>query len=155
MQAHDTDDDKDEVVLVVTVVDVNDNAPVLTGPRGLQVAENSPRGTALATYSATDADGGPITFSLIGTNAESFQIGETDGVLKTLESLDFDTPNTPCPATGCQIQVVATDDRGKTNTPAHMVTITVVNAPDSISTPRVSKANPVPGQSQGLSLIHI
>ena len=30
-----------------------------------------------------------------------------------------------------------------------MVTITVVNAPDSISTPRVSKANPVPGQSQG------
>ena len=149
VQAHDTDDDKDEVVLVVTVVDVNDNAPVLTGPKGLQVAENSPRGTALATYSATDADGGPITFSLTGTNAESFQIGVDDGVLKTLESLDFDSPNTPCPATGCQLQVVATDDRGKTNSPAHMVTITVVNAPDSISTPRVSKANPVPGQSQG------
>ena len=149
VQAHDTDDDKDEVILVITVVNVNDNAPVLEGPRSLQVAENSPRGTVLGTYAATDADGDDITYTLKGANAKSFQIGATDGILRTLESLDFDSPNTPCPATGCLIEVVATDDRGLSNTPAHTVAITIVNAPDSISTLDVSKANPVPGASKG------
>ncbi len=149
VQAHDTDDDKDEVILVITVVNVNDNAPVLEGPRSLQVAENSPRGTVLGTYAATDADGDAVTFSLKGANAKSFQIGATDGILKTLESLDFDSANTPCPVTGCLIEVVATDAPGLTNSPAHTVAITIVNAPDSISTLDVSKANPVPGASQG------
>ena len=150
VQAYDVDGDTDEVVLTIGVLNVNDNAPVLEGPRSLQVAENSPRGTVLGTYAATDADeDDTIAYSLKGANAKSFQIGATDGILRTLESLDFDSANTPCPATGCLIEVVATDDQGLSNTPAHTVAITIVNAPDSISTPFVSKANPVPGQAQG------
>ena len=110
IQAYDTDGDTDEIVLTVDVTNVNDEAPEFdeTPRLSIHVAENTPRGTVLANYSASDADGDAVSYSLMGNNAKSFTI-DGYGNLKTLESLDYDRPGTPCPATGCLVEIIATD----------------------------------------------
>ena len=142
-----------EIALIVKLNNLNDNAPkfALAALKNAQVQENTPRDTSLGVFTATDADGDAIKYSLEGANAKSFQISDT-GDLKTLASLDYDG-KVPCSNNNvCAVDVVATDTAdkdGKINTAKHSVTITVTSADDSISTLRVSKANPVPGASQG------
>ena len=100
IQAYDTDGDTDEIVITVDVTNANDNSPAF-GPipaDPIRVSENSPRGTSLGSFAATDADGDDVTYSLSGADAKSFHI-DGYGELKTLESLDFDS-NTPCPRDG-------------------------------------------------------
>ena len=95
--ARDTDGDTDEVRLEVEVINTNDERPVFDSApnKRINVAENTPRGTVLANYSATDADGDTVTYSLDGANKKSFMIDAATGDLMTLESLDYDS-NTPC-----------------------------------------------------------
>ncbi|MCE2426396.1 MAG: cadherin repeat domain-containing protein, partial [Pseudomonadales bacterium] len=85
-----------EIQLKVTVENVNDNAPEFDSSPALtlSVLENTARGTVLANYSATDADGQDVTYSLSGPDAKSFMISDT-GDLMTLESLDADR-QVPC-----------------------------------------------------------
>ena len=153
IQAYDTDGDTDEIVIEIEITNVNDEAPVFDAtPRlTIPVAENTPRGTILANYSASDGDGDTVTYSLqAGGNSKSFYIDSATGDLKTLESLDYDS-NTPCPATGCSVTIIASDG---TNNAMHngsepSVTITVSPVEDSVSTLSVTKANPVPGTTMG------
>ena len=138
------------LLLTVKLQDLNDEPTVFVGtpPSSLQVQENTSRGVALGTYTATDADGvGTVTYSLTGTHADQFSISDT-GQLMTLASLDFDN-NVPCGTAGCSLTVVADDGEPTTAAASQAVTITVTSADDSISTLAVSKANPVPGESQG------
>ena len=135
------------LTLYVKLENVNDNDPVLTGPASVNVNENDPRGTELGTYSATDADGGDITFSLHNSgNAKSFQIDSETGVLSTLESIDYDR-GLPCGGSSCALTVIATD--GERDSASLNVTVTVGDEEDSVSTLSVTKANPVPGTSMG------
>ena len=135
------------LTLYVKLENVNDNDPVLTGPASVNVNENDPRGTELGTYSATDADGGDITFSLQDSgNAKSFQIDSETGVLSTLESIDYDR-GLPCGGSSCALTVIATD--GERDSAPLNVTVTVGDEEDSVSTLSVSKANPVPGTTMG------
>ena len=157
IQAADTDDDTDEIVITIDVTNANDNSPAFgtIPPNPIRVSENSPRGTSLGSFAATDADGDTVTYSLSGTNAKSFHI-DGYGELKTLESLDFDS-NTPCPVGGCAITVVASDANAASGAPtsAHTGpaeaarTIMVLPIEDSVSTLNVTKANPVPGTTMG------
>ena len=157
IQAADTDDDTDEIVITIDVTNANDNSPAFgtIPPNPIRVSENSPRGTSLGSFAATDADGDTVTYSLSGTNAKSFHI-DGYGELKTLESLDFDS-NTPCPVGGCAITVVASDANAASGAPtsAHTGpaeaarTIMVLPIEDSVSTLNVTKANPVPGTTRG------
>ena len=157
IQAYDTDGDTDEIVITVDVTNANDNSPVFgTIPADpIRVAENSPRGTSLGSFAATDADGDTVTYSLSGTNAKSFHI-DGYGELKTLESLDYDS-NTPCPVAGCSVTIVASDANAASGAPtsAHTGpaeaarTIMVLPIEDSVSTLNVTKANPVPGTTRG------
>ena len=159
IQAADTDDDTDEIVVTIDVTNANDNSPVFgTIPADpIRVSENSPRGTSLGSFAATDLDNDTVTYSLSGANAKSFHI-DGYGELKTLESLDFDS-NTPCPAGGCAITVVASDadaasgepvTDGRHTGPAEAArTIMVLPIEDSVSTLSVTKANPVPGTTMG------
>ena len=59
IQAFDTDGDTDEIVVTIDVTNANDNSPAFgTIPADpIRVAENSPRGTSLGSFAATDADG--------------------------------------------------------------------------------------------------
>ena len=157
IQAFDTDGDTDEIVVTIDVTNANDNSPAFgTIPADpIRVPENSPRGTSLGSFAATDADGDTVTYSLSGTNAKSFHI-DGYGELKTLESLDYDS-NTPCSVGGCAITVVASDANAASGAPtsAHTGpaeaarTIMVLPIEDSVSTLNVTKANPVPGTTRG------
>ena len=117
IQAADTDDDTDEIVITIDVTNANDNAPAFgTIPANpIRIAENSPRGTPLGSFAATDADGDDVTYSLSGADAKSFHI-DGYGELKTLESLDYDS-NTPCSVGGCAITVVASDANAASGAP--------------------------------------
>ena len=153
VQAVDTDGDTDEVVLTVAVDNVNDKAPVFdsTPNKRINVVENTPRGTVLANYSATDEDGDTVTYELkeVGNN-KSFQIDSATGDLMTLESLDYDS-NTPCALAGCSVTVIATDGvhNALDGTSEPVVTIVVSPFEDSVGTLNVTKANPVPGTTMG------
>ena len=153
IQAFDNDGDTDEVVLTINVLNVNDEAPVfdVTPRLTIPVAENTPRGTVLANYSASDGDGDTVTYSLMaGGNSKSFMIDAATGDLMTLESLDYDS-NTPCSAAGCSVTVIATDGTHNAmhNGSEPNVTITISPVEDSVSTLGVTKANPVPGTTMG------
>ena len=148
-----------EIQVLVTVTNVNDNAPefdVMPPAVSLSVPENTARGIVLANYAATDADGDTVKYSLSGNDAKSFMISDT-GDLMTLESLDADR-QVPCGAGGCTVTVTANDmpdaesgapvasHKGPA-TAAVVITITAIE--DSVSTLDVTKANPVPGTEMG------
>ena len=152
IQAYDTDGDTDEIVVEIEITNENDERPVFdsTPNKRINVAENTPRGTVLANYSATDADGDTVTYSLDGANKKSFMIDVATGDLMTLESLDYDS-NTPCALAGCSVTVIATDGvhNALDGTSEPVVTIVVSPTEDSVSTLNVTKANPVPGTTMG------
>ena len=146
VEANDPEGLNATLLLTVNLSNVNDNEPAFdnTPATQLSVAENTVRGTTLSNYSATDADGDTVTYSLRGGDAGSFSI-DGYGNLMTLESLDADR-QVPCGSDGCAVEVVASDG---TLTATANVRITVTAVEDSVSTLDVSKANPVPGTEMG------
>ena len=72
-------------VIVVTISDANDNAPVVSGS-SFTVAENQ---TAVGTIVATDREGDSLTFSLSGTDSSSFSLSDT-GVLAFVTAPDYE-----------------------------------------------------------------
>ena len=108
----------------VTVTNLDDEAPVVTGPASRSFAEN---GTAsVATYTATDPDG-PTSFmwSLSGDDADDFDIS-SGGVLTFMSPPDFENPSDANQDNDYIIRVEARDDGF--NTAALDVTVTVTNS---------------------------
>ena len=153
----------DFLTLTLTLGNSNDSSPAIgNDEEGQSVAENSARGTSLGDYGATDKDNinepgfDTITYTLANRtgkdkHADYFYITES-GELQTLASLDHDFVDnagvrTGVPCVACYVTVVATDEAGNTST--QDVDITVTNVEDSISTVKITKANPVPGTEQG------
>ncbi|KAL2077305.1 hypothetical protein ACEWY4_026809 [Coilia grayii] len=100
----------------VTVLDVNDNAPVFTKPiYRASIAENAPKGTVLTTVSAPDADqgsNGDVLYSIAKTMDETrnmFEIDEKTGVLKLKGVVDYEK------ARHYEIDVQASDEGGLTD----------------------------------------
>ena len=139
VEVNDGQQGDDTLTIHVTLNNLNDNAPVInaSAPRNVSVDENTARGTALGDYSATDADGDTVTYSV---DSDSFSISD-GGMLMTLESLDADNAKTPCGSSGCALKVVASD--GGNGGTTQDVTVTVNNADDSVSGFTISKANPI------------
>ena len=150
IEVQDNEGLSDTLAVDVKLNNVNDNAPVFAANAVVRVpvAENTPRGIMIGSYPAADDDGDAVTYSLSGTDAKSFYIDPATGDLKTLESLDYDS-NTPCPAIGCSLNVVASDSKAGSDDATLAITITVSGVEDSVSTLNVTKANPVPGASMG------
>ncbi|XP_070090155.1 protocadherin gamma-A10 isoform X8 [Equus caballus] len=85
------------VLIIVTVFDTNDNAPVFTLPEyRVSVPENLPVGTQLLTVTATDRDegaNGEVTYSfrkLPDTQLLKFQLNKNTGEIKISENLDYE-----------------------------------------------------------------
>jgi trimeric autotransporter adhesin len=79
--------------MVVTVAQLNDNAPVFTSPASFSVDENI---TSVATVTATDADlpAQALTYSIIGgMDTAHFNINSTTGVLSFVAAHDYELPN--------------------------------------------------------------
>ena len=76
-------------------IDINNNPPVFSDGDSTtrSIAENSPAGIDIGSaVSATDSDtNDTLTYTLGGTDAESFDIVSTSGQLQTKASLDYET----------------------------------------------------------------
>ena len=117
-------------------VNINNNIPVFTDGDSTtrSIAENTASGTNIgAAVSATDADtNDTLTYSLGGTDAESFSIVSTSGQLQTKAALDYET----------QSSYTVTVDVSDGNDGLDRITVTInvtdeAGAAPSIETPPV------------------
>ncbi|XP_078025488.1 protocadherin gamma-A2-like [Epinephelus lanceolatus] len=116
------------MLIVITVLDANDNAPVFTQPTyKATVTENSPKGTVVATVTASDADqgsNGKITYSITNTFDDVrrvFKINEDNGEVTLIGTIDFED------SLNFQINVLASDDGGLTDSCKLIVDVLDVN----------------------------
>ena len=111
--------------LMVTVTNVNDNAPVFTSESSAIVAEIN---SSVLTVSAQDVDDNPITFSIAGgSDAEQFQIEPTTGVLHFLSAPDFENP---ADNDGDNVYLVDINVSDSVHTLKQAIIVTVSNAND-------------------------
>ncbi|MBA3836514.1 MAG: hypothetical protein C0499_02500, partial [Zymomonas sp.] len=75
--------------IIVTVTNVNDVAPVISSAAAVSVQENR---TTVLTATATDVEGGTITFSISGGDAALFVIDPATGVITFRQAPNFEAP---------------------------------------------------------------
>ncbi|MDE0138764.1 MAG: cadherin domain-containing protein [bacterium] len=93
-----------------------------------EVAENTAADTAIgAAVTATDADDDPLTYTLEGTDAASFDIDSGTGQLQTKAALDYETTSS------YSVTVKAADALGASATITVTITVTNVNEAPSIT----------------------
>jgi type III secretion system FlhB-like substrate exporter len=112
----------------VMVVNVNDNAPVITSDGGgaaasVDVSENA---TAVTRITATDADGmGTLTYSISGgADAARFTIDALTGVLRFIAAPDFEVPLSAGNNNVYEVEVTASDG---TLSSVQYISISVLN----------------------------
>jgi len=108
---------------------IDNDAPVITSNGGaaaasVSVAENT---TAVTTVTATDADGGALTYSISGgADAAFFGINASTGALAFTAAPDFETP-LDSGADNTYMVIVQVSDGSLTDTQTITVTVTDVN----------------------------
>ncbi len=108
------------------------------------IAENIDSGTNIGSaVSATDADSGDtLTYSLGGTNANSFSINSSTGQLRTSSALDFETKNS------YSVTVSVSDSNGGSDSIAVTINITDVNEDEGEETPSDGDLRLVDGNNE-------
>ncbi len=113
----------DTIAVTINITDINDGSPpsFTEGTSTTRsVAENTPSGQDIGTaVAATDADNDTLTYSLGGTDADSFSMDTATGQLQTSGALDYETKSS------YSVTVSVSDGNGGTDTIA--VTINVTN----------------------------
>ncbi|KPP56580.1 Protocadherin gamma-A11-like, partial [Scleropages formosus] len=116
------------VIIDVTVLDVNDNAPVFNQTvYRATVMENAPKGTHITTVNATDADSGSnglILYSfanLKGNIAEMFYLDVNTGAISVAGEIDFEKTKK------CEISIEAKDQGGLGDSSKVIVEVIDVN----------------------------
>ncbi|XP_039474238.1 protocadherin gamma-A2-like isoform X28 [Oreochromis aureus] len=114
--------------ILITVLDANDNAPVFTQQTyKATVTENSPKGTVVATVTASDADQGSnskVTYSITNTLdniRDVFKINQENGEVTLIGNIDFEESR------NFQINLLASDDGGLTDSSRVIVDVFDVN----------------------------
>lgn len=119
--------------VIVTIDDVNDNAPKLTFT-GAQVKENQPQGTIVAKLTASDSDlppnQGPFTYWLVNPSTESAFSLTPDGVLFTTSIIDREQTS------AYQVMVAVRDAGIPVLSSITMIHIEIVDENDNPSFPR-------------------
>ena len=111
--------------VTVTVTNINEAAPVVTGRNTHTVRENT--ASAFYTYRATDSDlNDIIAWSVEGTDGEDFTI-DGRGALAFAASPDYETPVDSDSNNVYALTVVATDGGGLRGTFAVVVSVTELN----------------------------
>ncbi|XP_030000837.1 protocadherin beta-16-like [Sphaeramia orbicularis] len=112
----------------ITVLDVNDNAPVFTQPTyKATVTENSPKGTVVTTVTASDADqgsNGKVTYSItnrLDDVRRLFIVNKDNGEITLIGNIDFEQSR------HFQVDVRASDDGGLTDSSKVMIDVQDVN----------------------------
>ncbi|XP_051926024.1 protocadherin beta-16-like isoform X29 [Hippocampus zosterae] len=116
------------MLIQVTVLDVNDNAPVFTQHTyKATVIENSPPGTLVATVSASDADGdlnSKISYSITNTQdnvRNIFDINKENGQVSLIGNIDFENSK------HFQIKLLASDVGGFTDSSKLIIDVEDIN----------------------------
>ncbi len=123
------------VSVTVTADQTANVSPVISGGGATHnYAENGT--AAVATYTATDADGDTITWSLEGTDAADFSIS-TSGVLTFASAPDFETPADSGTDNIYNVTVKASDGTDS-DTIAVTVTVTAVDEPPAFTAGAIS-----------------
>ena len=86
--------------VTISINNLNDNAPVITSANSTSVLEGA---TSVITVTATDADGDSISYSIGGSDATSFNINSSTGVISLKAAADYETK------TSYSITVAASD----------------------------------------------
>ncbi|XP_047441106.1 protocadherin gamma-A4-like isoform X26 [Mugil cephalus] len=114
--------------ILITVLDVNDNAPVFTQPiYKASITENAPVGTVVMTVSATDADDGSnskITYSvssILDDASGLFEVNSDTGEIRLKGNVDYEEART------FQINIRATDDGGLVDSCKVIIDVTDMN----------------------------
>ncbi len=135
------------VKINIIVLDANDNAPVFSqSVYTALVAENAPMGSLILKISATDADQGTnnqVSYSFSESSdsiLDTFNIDLTNGDITVIGPLDFEKSKK------YELNVVATDIGGLTDTAKVMVEITDVNDNAPVINV-ISFSNPLPENS--------
>ena len=114
------------ITVTVNVTNANDNAPVFTDGDSVtrSIAENTESGTNIGTpVAATDADGDTLTYSLGGTDKDSFSINSETGQLQTKAALNYEKKPS------YTITITAADGKGSSTSITVTVNLTDVNEP--------------------------
>ncbi|TRY83836.1 hypothetical protein DNTS_031974 [Danionella cerebrum] len=133
------------VQIHITVLDVNDNAPVFIKPLYRAViTENSPKGTSLITVSASDSDkgtNGDVSYLIANSDSvsEVFHIDE-NGLLTSVGKIDFETNK------HYQIDIEAVDKGGLSDSSKIVVDVIDVNDNAPVITV-MSKSSALPENS--------
>ncbi len=124
VRASDGTNTTDQTV-VVSVTDVNDNAPVITSNAMVSIPENT---TAVISVKATDADAeSTFIYSLSGgADAAKFYINSSSGVLTFIAAPDYEKPS-DADANNKYIVVIRASDGANTADQTLTITITDVN----------------------------
>ena len=115
--------ESDPDTVIITVTDPANTAPVIdTADAAVDYAENTPIATAVATYTATDAQNNAIAWSVTGTDSSFFAI-DTNGALTFNDLPDFED------ARGATYSIIITaiDNGSPPMTGTLAVTVTVTN----------------------------
>ena len=99
LQVTDTGGLSDELNLSISVVDTNDNAPVITAKQTFTIDENSENGISLGTVALDDPDTDAVntfTWTITSSNTNNaFSIDSDDGELRVATSSELDHESTP------------------------------------------------------------
>ena len=125
--------------------DQTSDAISVSGPAVLLVREGTTIGTHLVTYRAivsptADLSDVNLVFSIAGTDSGKYRIDPMTGELFTAQWIDYETD---------AIDMFTVVVFGGVHRATLDVTVNIEDVEDSVSTLRVSKANPVPGVYQG------
>ena len=114
----------ESITVTINITDVNESPIFADGSRTTRsVPENTPVGANIgSTISASDPENDRLTYSLGGTDGESFDIAPTSGQLQTKDALDYETQDSYA------VEITASDGN-LTETIA--VTITITDANDA------------------------
>ena len=114
-------------------IGITDVAPVFSSPASVSVPEGTSTSAIVYTAHAIEPGGGPVTYSLSGTDAAAFNINAVTGVLTFKAAPNFEAKSS------YNITVSATEASGLTSSQAVAIGITdvapVFSSPTAISVP--------------------
>ena len=117
--------------VTVTVIDVNDEVPILSGDQTVTLSEDHTTPSEVATFTASGEIGEQLRFRLSGNQNGEFTVDTTSGIVSLVQSLDYEIRQE------YQLTVTVTDGAFSTSS---MLTIIVTDVNDNA--PVITPAGP-------------
>lgn len=80
-----------ETTATITVLNVNENPPSISGDQSVNISESAAVGSIVASYTALDPDNNVVTFSITsGNNENKFSVEASNGRISLANPLDYE-----------------------------------------------------------------